>query len=157
MRAYAPVAGSPTWRTAPRSPPSSRSKSRPTSASYAVRGGAGGATARPRPPKCRRPRYLGCSQARPTGPACGRASCSSATPASVPCAGSPRGSPTPGFRSRDGCTLKQPRDADATTDTNATTSPKRTSGCGRCAETGSKSSIVKSTPHHGPDERLPPR
>ena len=95
-------AGSPTWPTAPRSPPSSRSKSRLTNASSAVRDGAGGATARPHPPKCRRPRRRACSQARPAGPACGRGSCSSAMPASVPCAGSPRGCPARGFLSRRG-------------------------------------------------------
>ena len=96
MRACVPAAGSPTWPTAPVYRVSSRSKSLPTSASSAVRGGAGGATARPRPPKCRRPLRRACSQARPVGPACGRASCSSATPASAPCAGSPHGCPTRG-------------------------------------------------------------
>ena len=94
VRAYAPVAGSPTWPTAHACRASSRSKSLPTSASSAVRGGAGGATAHPRPRKCRRPRRRACSRAHPSGPACGRACYSSATPASVRCAGSPRGSPT---------------------------------------------------------------
>ena len=49
MRASVPVAASPTRRTAPRKPPSSRSRSRPTSAGSSVPAGAEPASARPRP------------------------------------------------------------------------------------------------------------
>ena len=48
-------------------------------------------------PGCR-----GCSPGRSTGPASGRASCSSTVPASAPCTGLPRGSPARGCRSRRG-------------------------------------------------------
>ena len=46
------------------------------------------------------PRAAPVRAARPSEPACGRASCSNATPASAPCGVSPNGSPTRGFRSR---------------------------------------------------------
>ena len=49
MRASVPVAAIPTRRTAPRKPPSSRSRSRPTSAGSSVPAGAEPASARPRP------------------------------------------------------------------------------------------------------------
>ncbi len=102
MRASAPVAGIPTWRAVCVYRASSSSKSRLTSASSAVRGGVGDANARRLPRKCRRRPRRACSRARPSVPACGRGCCSSATPASTRCAGSTRGSPTRGFRSRRG-------------------------------------------------------
>ena len=102
MRASAHGAGSPMRPTAPRNPPSSRSRSRPTSGCSAVRAGAGPASARRRPWKCRRRRCRACSAERFTGPASGRASCSSTVPACAPCTALPRGCPARGWRSRRG-------------------------------------------------------
>ena len=58
--------------------------------------------ARRRPWKCRRRRCRACSAERFTGPASGRASCSSAMPACAPCTALPRGCPARGWRSRRG-------------------------------------------------------
>ena len=92
----------PMRRSAPRSPRSSRSTSRPTNASSGAPGGVGLATARHRLGRCRRLQRRGCSATRLTGSACGRASCSSAMPATARSSGSPRGCPTGGCRSRRG-------------------------------------------------------
>ena len=102
LRACVPVAGSPTWPTARTPRPSSRSKSRPTRAGSSVPVGAAVATAHRRPWKYRRPRCRGCSRGRRTEPACGHASCTSATPVCGLCTGSPHGCRTRGCRSRSG-------------------------------------------------------
>ena len=102
LRACVPVAGSPTWPTARTPRPSSRSKSRPIRAGSSVPVGAAVATAHRRPWKYRRPRCRGCSRGRRTEPACGHASCTSATPVCGLCTGSPHGCRTRGCRSRSG-------------------------------------------------------
>ena len=90
-RSYAPAAASPMSPTASVPRRSSRSRSRPTSAGSSVRATAGAATAHPRPWRRSRPRRRGCSPGRPSGSASGRASFTSASPASGPCARSRRG------------------------------------------------------------------
>ena len=57
----------------------------------------------------------------------------------------PRATPAPSTGHRAGSTSEPPRDADATTGTDTTTSPRRTSDCGPCGETGNKSSIAETT------------
>ena len=49
------------------------------------------------------------------------------------------------YRASAGSMSEPPRDADATTGTDTTTSRRRTSGRDRCGETGSKSSIAETT------------
>ena len=101
-RASVPVAGSPMSPMASFPRPSSRSRSRPTSAESSVPATAGVATVRPRPWRWRRRRCHGCSPGRPMGPPSGRASSSSALPASGPCVVSRRGWRTRGWQSRRG-------------------------------------------------------
>ena len=71
MRVCVPVTGSPMSPTASVPRPSSRSRSEPTRARSSAPSGAGPATARRHPWKCRRPRRCGCSTTRPTASACG--------------------------------------------------------------------------------------
>ncbi len=71
----------------------------------------------------------------------------------TPCSSRPssrhRDTPAPSTGHRAGSMSEPPRDVGATTGANATTSRRRTSGCGRCGETGSNSSIAETcaSPH----------